>query len=72
MKWTIIVDFKRYKDLGVDLMNPVTAIQTGPITVSMNTSSSTLLSGKIHCIQGGQYQITSSTLSSLSEWTYVI
>ena len=29
MKWTIIVDFKRYKDLGIDLMDPVTAIQTG-------------------------------------------
>ena len=29
MKWTIIVDFKRYKDLIVDRMDPVTAIQTG-------------------------------------------
>ena len=29
MKWTIIVDFKRYKDFGVDTMDPVTAIQTG-------------------------------------------
>ena len=29
MKWNIIVDFKRYKDLIVDLMDPVTAIQTG-------------------------------------------
>ena len=29
MKWTIIVDFKRYKDLSVDLMDPVTTIQTG-------------------------------------------
>ena len=29
MKWPIIVDFKRYKNFGVDLMDPVTAIQTG-------------------------------------------
>ena len=28
MKWTTIIDFKRHKDLLVEIMDPVTAIQT--------------------------------------------